>query len=72
MLIEPSETSSQSMREITLFIPTMKDELPITGTGSTTKGTASPLQPSDGLILVSGFRLEGHWVIPLAIHWVRK
>jgi hypothetical protein len=34
---------------------------------STAKGIASPLQPSDGLILVSGLRLEGHSVIFLAI-----
>jgi transposase len=34
---------------------------------STAKGTSSPLQRSDGLILVSGLRLEGHSVIFLAI-----
>ncbi len=34
---------------------------------STAKGTAFPLQPSDGLILVSGLRLEGHSVILLVI-----
>ncbi len=31
------------------------------------KGTVSPLQPSDGLILAIGPRLEGHSVIFLAI-----
>ncbi len=31
------------------------------------KGTASSIQPSDGLILVSGLGLEGHSVIFLAI-----
>ncbi len=34
---------------------------------STVKGNPSPLQPSDGLILVSGLRLKGHSVIFLAI-----
>ena len=33
----------------------------------TAKGTVSPLQPSDGMILVIGPRLEGHSVIFLAI-----
>ena len=33
----------------------------------TAKGTASPLQPSDGMILVIGPRLEGHLVVSLAI-----
>ncbi len=33
----------------------------------TAKGTASPLQPSDGIISVIGPRLEGHSVIFLAI-----
>ena len=30
-------------------------------------GTASPLQPSDGMILVIGPRLEGHLVVSLTI-----
>ena len=33
----------------------------------TAKGTVSPMQPSDGMILVIGPRLEGHSVIFLAI-----
>ncbi len=33
----------------------------------TAKGTVSPLQPSDGMNLVIGQRLEGHSVIFLAI-----
>ena len=33
----------------------------------TAKGPVSPLQPSDGMILVIGPRLEGHSVIFLAI-----
>jgi len=33
----------------------------------TAKGTASPLQPPDGMILVIGLRLEGHLVVSLVI-----
>ena len=33
----------------------------------TAKGTASPLQPPDGKILVIGPRLEGHLVVSLVI-----